>query len=337
MVQISGDVRPHSKLYRYLDERRLWQATHISSDPELEVKRLSGSHEVYRVDDERSRKKFILKSFRDPGVPSSKAHSRMEREYKRLEQADHVLSHTGWAHVVKPYCKSDTGDFFAEQYVNGETLSSYIRRAMEDGNSHSLYEKLTVLAGFFAVLHKNTRKQYYVRPFAIRDELMRHARQAYDAGAMTHGELGHMDHLIKESCTSHIIKNVKKALVHGDSTPTNFIYVDNVLYAIDLERAGYRDPAYDLGMMAGELCNYAIHYGHNAGKAEPFIGHFYWRYAGNFEDQRGKFDRLTKRTPIYMANSLLRISRHSYFSMDYKRQLTSHARECLEGLKKLNK
>ncbi len=49
----------------------------------LEVKRLGGSHRVYLVDDERSNKKFILKSFRDPGVPPSKAHARMEREYKR--------------------------------------------------------------------------------------------------------------------------------------------------------------------------------------------------------------------------------------------------------------
>jgi len=60
----------------------------------------------------------------------------------------------------------------------------------------------------------------------------------------------------------------------------------------------------------------------------------YWVYAGNFRDQHGTFIRLTKRNPLYMANSLLRIARHPFFSPGYRRRLAHHARECLKSLEK---
>ena len=335
MTKISGDVHKDTSLYEYLKDRRLWKATHISKKPDLHVAKLAGSNNVYLVDDGHSHKKFILKSFQTMDVSLSKALHRTDREFSRLKKADHIIGRRDWVRVVVPYCKSDHGHFFAEQYVTGTPLGKYIKRTMESKGTDSLYEKLTMLAGFFSILHKKTLGSDHVNSSNIRDELKRHAQEASEGGAMTHEELKETDRLIHEACSYDLIKDAKKAFVHGDANPSNFLYGNGRLYVIDMERAGYRDPVYDLGILAGELFHYAMYYGRDPYKADPFIGHLYWTYAGNFKDQRGTFIRLTKRNPLYMANSLLRIARHPYFSMDYKRRLAYHAKECLKSLKKL--
>jgi len=331
MTRIRGDIG------KYLTSRRLRKAVHISREPELRVQKLGGSHDVYLVDDVHSHKKFILKSFQEHGKSTSKSVGYMKKEYKRLIQAEHAVHQEDWVRVVKPYLKSDEGDFLAVRYMRGKSLGSYIRKTMEGGGGADLYEKLTLLAGFFGILHKRTEKHYHISPTSISDELKKHARQAGKRGAMTHEEQKQMERLIDRSCSYHTIKNAKKSLVHGDANPSNFLYRGNRLQVIDMERSGYRDPVYDLGMMAGELCHFAMRYGHDPYKADPFIGHLYWTYAGNFRDQPGTFIRLTKRNPLYMANSLFRIARHEYFSKEYKRRLAYQAGECLKSLKKFAK
>jgi hypothetical protein len=207
---------------------------------------------------------------------------------------------------------------------------------MIHGHEGKLYEKLTMLAGFFGLLHKRTRRSSRIRASGIRAELKKHARQASLGGAFTPKELRRMERLIDEACSRHVIGDAKRSLVHGDANPSNFLYGHGRLYVIDMERAGYRDPVYDLGMVAGELFHYAMRYGGNPYKADPFIGHLYWMYAGNYRDQLGTFIRLTRRNPLYMANSLLRIARHPFFSREYKRRLAYHAGECLKSLKRFD-
>jgi thiamine kinase-like enzyme len=335
MTTVTG-IKKRSRLYHYLKERGLWKAAHLGRHPELHVARLGGSHFVYRVKDVKSHKKFILKSFGGRGVPSPRSLKHMHKEYRRLKQADRLVGHRDWVHVARPLCKSDAGEFFAERYVSGTPLSHYMKEAMMHRSSGALYEKLTMLAGFFALLHKKTRRKSWIMPSGIRDELEKHARQASLGGAFTHDELKEMESLIDTACSYGFIDKVKKAMVHGDANPSNFLYSRGRLYVIDMERAGYRDPVYDLGMMAGELFHYAMRYGGDPYKADQFIGHLYWIYAGNYKDQLGTFIRLTKRNPLYMANSLLRIARHPFFSMKYKRRLAYHAMECLKSLNRFD-
>ncbi len=332
MTKAAG-ISKRSKLYRYLENPGLRKATHLGRRPRLQVIRLGGSHDVYLVKDARRRKKMIIKSFESRGIPGHKSRKHMHKEYRRLKQADRLINHRSWVHVVRPLYKSDRGDFFAEQYVSGTPLGHYMRDALSGRRSSGrLYEKLTMLAGFFGLLHKKTRRHSRIKPSGIRDELKKHARQACLGGALTRDELKGMESLIDEACSLRFIRDARRSLVHGDANPSNFLYSGGRLYVIDMERAGYRDPAYDLGMMAGELFHYAMKYGGNPYKADPFIGHLYWTYAGNFKDQLGTFIRLTKRNPLYMANSLLRIARHPFFSLKYKRRLAYHAMECLKSL-----
>jgi thiamine kinase-like enzyme len=335
MTPVRG-IKKRPRLYDCLKERGLRKAVRLGRHPRLRVTRLGGSHAVYLVNDEKSHKKFILKSFESRGIPDTRSLKYMHREYGRLKQADRLINHTGWVRVVRPLYRSDRGDYFAEQYVSGTPLGHYIKEAMARGNDGPLYEKLTMLAGFFGLLHKKTRRTSRVKPSNIRDELKKHARQASRGGAFTQKELKAMERLIDEACSLGLVRRARKSLVHGDANPSNFLYDDKRLYVIDMERAEYRDPVYDLGMMAGELFHYAMRYGGDPYRADRFIGHFYWLYAGNFKDQLGTFIRLTKRNPLYMANSLLRIARHPHFSLKYKRRLAYHAVECLKSLKRFS-
>ncbi|AFC99902.1 putative aminoglycoside phosphotransferase [Methanocella conradii HZ254] len=335
MTRIKGDISKRSRLYKFLKERELWKATGIASHPELYVTRLGGSHEVYLVYDGRSHKKFILKSFLDDG--HEKASRYMEKEYERLKQADRLINHHSWVHVARPLYKSRDGGFFVEQYAHGTVLGHYMKEAMSRWKDGALYEKLTMLAGFLALLHKSSKKPWRVDPSSIEGEVARHACQASREGAMTPGELHAMKHLIEKACFYGFFGDEKRSLVHGDVNPSNFLYNSGRLYVIDMERAAYKDPAYDLGTMAGELFHYAMYYSGDPYSADPFIGHLYWTYAGNFRDQLGTFIRLTKRNPLYMANSLLRIARQPYFSQPYKRRLAFHAKECLKSLKRFKR
>ncbi len=318
-----------SRVYHYVKNRKLARAAGFSRRPDLHISQLSGSHNVYLAYDSRSHRKCILKSFAGGG-PKSVRH--MEKEYMRLRQARRLVDGRRWAHVARPLCKSDKGDFFAEEFVSGRALGDYMRDAMAHGRNGELYDKLTMLAGFLALLHKKTERTSHVRPSNIRDELKKHARQASPGGAFTRQELKCMERLIDKVTSNGIIRQARKGLVHGDANPSNFLYQHDRLNVIDMERSGYRDPVYDLGMMAGELCHYAMKYGGDPYKADPFIGHLYWIYAGNFKDQLGTFIRLTRRNPLYMANSLLRIARHPFFSPEYKRRLARKAYECLKSL-----
>jgi hypothetical protein len=308
----------------------LRKAAHIGRY--LYVTRLGGSHDVYLVSN--GHKKFILKSFLDRDTSFEKSRKHLNKEYRRLEQADRLINHTAWARVVRPIYKNDGAGFFAEQYVRGTPLGRYMKETMKGGNPGTLYEKLTMLAGFFGLLHKSTATDSTLDPSNIGRELKKHARQASIGGAFTPEELDNMGHIIDEACSSHILANVKKTLIHGDANPSNFLYRHGRLYVIDMERSGYKDPVYDLGLIAGELFHYAMQYSGDPYRADPFIGHLYWIYSGNYRDQLGTFIRLTKRNPLYMANSLLRIARHPYFTLQYKRRLAYQARECLLSMKR---
>jgi hypothetical protein len=42
----------------------------------------------------------------------------MKKEYKRMRHASRLIGSRGWVHVARPLCKSDDGNFFAEEFKN---------------------------------------------------------------------------------------------------------------------------------------------------------------------------------------------------------------------------
>ena len=335
MTHVHGDIGKESTLYKYL-QGPFERIAHLHKKPDLYVTRLSGSHMVYLIRDRRSHKRFILKSFQTPGLPSSIADKRMNKEYGRLKKFESLGIDETWFKVVKPLGKSESGQFFVEKYLSGESLGTIIRKSFEKRDDKDLYDKLTLFAGYLALVHKKTRRSSHVRMPYVRKELREHAEQSYAADAMDRRELEKIKRLIDRACAYSFIRAPHRCLTHGDANPSNFLFEAGRMYVIDAERSGYRDPAYDLGTMAGELFHYAMLYAGNPYKADPFIGHMYWVYSGNFTDQYAKFLTITKRNPLYMANSLLRISRNTGLTEAHRKRLAYHAIECLKSLKEFN-
>jgi thiamine kinase-like enzyme len=324
-----------SGLYHYLKGDILCRMKNISHSPDLRIKKLNGSHEVYLLEDRKSNKKFVLKSFYEENRPQAKMISRMNKEYGSLRLVQKLQIGSSLFRTVKPFSKSDENMFFIEEHAPGKNMSHFLKKYFEGENSCDVYNKLSLLAGYLSSLHSKTKNRHKISSTSIKNSMIKHSLQAYNAGALDNKEIEGIEKLLDRWRASGLLKT-RAALIHGDATPANFIYENGHMRAIDLERSRYSDPAYDLGTMAGELFHYALRYCGNPYRADPLIGHLYWMYSGNFNDQYTVFLSLTKRNPLYMANSLFRISRNDHFDQKYKKRLAYHALECLKYIDRID-
>jgi thiamine kinase-like enzyme len=119
----------------------------------------------------------------------------------------------------------------------------------------------------------------------------------------------------------------RQVLVHGDATPSNFLFGDDLnVIAIDLERMKPADRVFDVGRIAGELQHSYMQATGNKYAAEPFISHFLWEYACHFPDRDRAFQSITGRVPFQMAITLLRIARNSWVSEPHRRRLVEETK-----------
>lgn len=121
----------------------------------------------------------------------------------------------------------------------------------------------------------------------------------------------------------------RQVLVHGDATPTNFLFPDGRAVAVDLERLRVADRLFDLSWIAGELKHaWGVRF-HNFAAGEPAIGHFFGSYLQAVGADAALEDRVYRLNPFYMALAELRIARNDYLSWEYRRALVNEAMCCL--------
>jgi thiamine kinase-like enzyme len=211
----------------------------------------------------------------------------------------------------------------------GQTLDHYLARAIYENQTQELFYKLSDLARFFARLHRNSDSGRPVSP---------NLPQWY---------LGTMQDSLKNSLAGFYnqemeIKNLTAAwwnrngmfkdhevIVHGDATPTNFLFQHQKVTGIDLEKMKWADRCWDLGFIAAEVKHHHMWRAGDGKKAEPFIGHFLWEYALAFGNTQ-IFYEITQRLPLYMALGLLRIARNGWLDEKYRYKLIGEAKLCLK-------
>jgi aminoglycoside phosphotransferase (APT) family kinase protein len=327
----AGRLSKNSRLYRHLTDPHRTAAMHISRHPEIVLCKLSGSHDVFLMKDDKSGREFVLKSFAERSGSSGRPEQYLDNEYDCLKHIRKIGVDGRHWQVARPICRDRKALFLVEKKADGKPLDHRLLKEIT-GTDRWLKEKLDLLAGFFASLHRKTATRQRVNVSSILKELQRHATQSHRAGGLGIGELHEARSLARRWCDSPSIRHATRSLTHGDATTANFIYKGDHLTVIDLERSKCRDPVYDLGMMAGELFGAALSAASNPYVADRYIHRLYWKYAGNFEDRHGIFSHLTARNPFYMANSLLRMSRNDYFSEEHRRKLAFYALECLRSI-----
>ena len=121
----------------------------------------------------------------------------------------------------------------------------------------------------------------------------------------------------------------RQVLLHGDATPTNFLFPEGRAVAVDLERLRPGDRLFDLSWVAGELRHAWGWRGRDFGESEAASECFFQSYLAALPADADLTRRIFMLNPFYMALAELRIARNSYLTFEYRRALVTEAQRCL--------
>ena len=327
-----GTLSRGDPLYGYLCGDILPQMGARCDASEFRVYRFRASNHVYLYEDQRSGERVIGKFFGAVSDrPSETAFRYMEREFNNLSYLRSIGFSDYPHYVARPLGRNASLNcVLLEEFCYGTPLDDFILKAIGKGAREPLFEKLTALAYFLATLHNRTATvervdvdrdcAYFNR---IMDQLKNWGHIGWDGAEEFH-------RLKEQWRAKAFMWEDNRVLVHGDVTPTNILFGDGPwVIVIDLERMKLADRAFDLGRVAAEIKHFFMQYTGDKWRAEPFIGHFLWEYAGHFPDRDSAFRSITRRVPFHMGMTLLRIARNSWISGAYRRRLLDEARETL--------
>lgn len=297
--------------------------------PLFHVKRMS-SRLVYKYTEEKTRIAIIGKFFKLHDTKEERV-IRIKGEYDNLQKIRSYGFDTLPNYVVRPINREERiGLALTEEFIYGKDLDYYLKEAIYHRKAVSLKERLSRLSAFLYLLHTRTETKTHVNLDSIGmyfQKLLNKLHKQYvisDYDRKTYLKL--MDKWLNRT----LLQKVKSVIVHGDATPTNFIFTDKGdVVAIDLERIKNSDLAFDIGMVCGELKHAFLWRTRNPLAAEPFIRHFLKSYSNHFHDDKKAFREITLRNPFYMAMTELRIARNEYLEWGYRKRLAYEAMECL--------
>jgi aminoglycoside phosphotransferase (APT) family kinase protein len=290
---------------------------------------------VYKYTEEKTGLTVIGKFF-NRNDPRQEKISRIKGEYDNLRKIRAYGFDTSPNYVVRPIIREERiGLALLEEFIHGKDLDYYLKKAIYEGDAASLKENLSRLATFLYALHKKTDLKKNVDldsvNFYFRKILNKLCQQEIVSSPDKKVYLKLMDRWLNKAS----LQKAKDVIVHGDATPTNFMFTKTYnAVAIDLERMKNADAGFDIGMICGEIKHAFLWRTGNPYQAEPFIRHFFESYSSHFLDSRKAFIEITLRNPFYMAMTELRIARNGYLDLHYRKGLVHEALKCLKwGLK----
>lgn len=213
--------------------------------------------------------------------------------------------------------------------VPGPDLDQLLVRACVHGEAEPLYRGLDNLAGLLAFFHTRSLPETPVTPCPALSYFKKLCGQLQGLGLLSpeEGKALEEERWAWEGRLQEFPDF--QVLVHGDATPTNFLFPDSRVVALDLERLRSADRLWDLSFVAGELKNaWGWRTGNWAG-AEAAIGCFFQAYLAALPGGPAVAPRLYCLNPFYMAMAELRTARNAYLTWDYRRDLIVEARRCL--------
>ena len=215
--------------------------------------------------------------------------------------------------------------------VPGPDLDKLIHRACLHSDPAPLFQGLGKLAHLLAMFHSRPVPSRPVTPAPALAYLEKVMGQLRAAGLLTSEDWQALTSERRFWETRFRDFTDEQVLVHGDATPTNFLFPNGRAVALDLEKLRVDDRLWDLSWVAGELKHAWGWRLQNLSGAEAAIGHFFRAYFTALPASAPLTTRLYSLNPFYMALAELRIARNLYLSLDYRRALVAEARRCLAG------
>lgn len=304
------------------------------TDPIFHVNSMS-NRSVYKYTEEKTSIATIGKFF-NLNDPKHDRMLRIKGEYDKLQKIRGYGFDTAPNYVVRPISRENRiGLALIEEFVHGKDLDHYFKKAIYEGDGASLKKQLSKLASFLYIFHKKTEKAEDVELDSVNVYFQKILNKLCQQEIIDASDKKEYLKLADKWLDKTLLQKTKNGIVHGDSTPTNFIFTGRGdVVAIDLERMKQADPVYDIGMVCGEIKHAFLWRTGDRYKAEPFIRHFLESYASQFHDRKKAFKEITMRNSFYMAMTELRISRNDYLDLNYRKKLADEALQCLKwGLK----
>ena len=270
------------------------------------------SHTVCRYEFEGENYSVVSKFYAEP-TGWNKAYDpveAMDREYRNLKKVQRIIS--------VPRAVAASREFncaLVTEYARGKPLYVYMR------TENGLYDKLTTVAQMLRDLHDKTpsryKKQYEFAHFhKILDQLSldKERRTIYNR-------------LLGDWWYSTLLDQPQGCMVHNDANPVNYVFNQSHAWALDFESSWeHANRVHDLGTIAAELKHYFALHKKCGDRAEPYIGHFIWKYCKS-EDE---FRTVTKALPFFMSMGLLRIARLQ-IDPDHGAYVFNEALACLKA------
>lgn len=334
-----GELSPSDPIHSLLG-REVFngnQAPNVQ-DPVFDVFSLDANGIIFRYGERRSGLsvvgKFYGRKWLD-GSQSGQTARRAQLMHRELENLRFActLELDGSRHrVVRPLAESESINcVLVEDYAPGPDLETFVREVLAGQDARQLFGCLDDIAWFLADLHSRTsfghplpQEPALAYLGCVADELLfwRVACQE---------RYGSLRLLVDHWASSGILATGDEVLVHGDATPTNFLWrADHDLAVIDLERLHPGDRAQDLGCVAAELKHLFWWHGQDPEGGEAFIRHLYRTYADCVLIDTEQFHELTQRGRFFMGCNMLRIARNPWLQLGYRRQLLEEATRCLK-------
>ncbi|HIJ60771.1 MAG TPA: phosphotransferase [Nitrospirae bacterium] len=303
---------------------------HISN-PQFNVEQLS-SKQVYKYTEENSGIAVIGKFF-DPLDSHIERVNRLKREYENIQMIRGYHFDVAPYYVVKALTKEfPIGLAVVEEFIKGKDLDHYLKKAVFQDAEKLLFDKLSLFASFLRQIHHRTYSGETLKNNEAINYIYSLITYLSKYTVIDHQDLKNYEILIQKWDDYGLLRNNLKVIIHGDTTPTNFIFTnEGSIVAIDMERMRQGDPAYDVGMVCGELKHAFLWRCNSLQKSEPFIRHFIKEYVKDSPNPIDEFKTLTSRLPFYMALTELRISRNKYLDWSYRKKIAKEAYNCLQG------
>lgn len=213
--------------------------------------------------------------------------------------------------------------------VPGQDLDYYLNEAVHKEALEPCLERLQQLAQLLATFHTRPRPSRAVEFGPARGYFHKLLKQLRFQGLLSPEEQTAL--AAEGRAWEERFQNYRdhQVLLHGDATPTNFLFPNGRAVALDLERLRLGDRLFDLSWVAGELRHAWGWRGRDFAAGEPAVRAFFRSYLEALPGDAALTERMFALNPFYLALAELRIARNAYLSWDYRRALVAEACRCL--------